>query len=197
MTSNTNRNTGRNHFSIFSGMTPIMAMDKWWLLVTSSSWRLYEIQLLKNIWCSVLSRTSWAWCGQTVEECRVWASLLYCACCDCTWWVSNDCAAQERVRHEFEQISVDFYARSNTNTSLSTGTGSTRRRSDHAHSGRGYVAKLDRREASRMSKGQPVEDEISEKVDGFVTYLKHKKWGLKETGDSFVHVVCESCARVF
>ena len=27
----------------------------------------------------------------------------------------------------------------------------------------------------RMSKGQPVDDEISEKVDGFVTYLKHKK----------------------
>ena len=65
----------------------------------------------------------------------------------------------------------------------------TRRLSDNADSGRGYVAKLDRREASRMSKGQPVEDEISEKVDGFVTYLKHKKWGLKETRD-FLSMLC-------
>ena len=57
---------------------------------------------------------------------------------------------------------------------------------DHAHSsrsGRGFAAKArvptsscnSSAAAVRMSKGQPVEDEINEKVDGFVTYLKHKK----------------------
>lgn len=180
---------GKIHFSIFSGMTPMIG-DFWWTC-SAGCWdvgllRLYVGIILLDVQILSTKPQKVGFCGRLTKS-AAWGSFIPWLMHMVSKPQHQDVAAwQHGGRHESGQIiwwsQIDlsrFFFRSFFGNSLPS-----RRLYGVVLWTISVVGVVNVESASRakgsikrMSKGQPVDDEISEKVDGFVTYLKHKKWG--------------------